>query len=87
MLQVDESELTAELEELEQEELNKRLEGASSVPLHAPQPVTPGTFLAASHLMYLMSHALRGTAKTPAQAIEEDEEERELRELQAQLAM
>ncbi|KAM0749871.1 Snf7-domain-containing protein [Meredithblackwellia eburnea MCA 4105] len=67
-IDVDSTELEDELAELEQEELNKRLAGADSVPIH-----TPGSTVAA--------------AKTPAQTIEEDEEEAELRELQAQLAM
>ncbi|KAK4049375.1 hypothetical protein ACM66B_002661 [Microbotryomycetes sp. NB124-2] len=65
-IDVDDQELADELAELEQEELNKRLAGAESAPIHAPS---------------------LPAAKTPAQAIEEDEEEAELRELQAQLAM
>lgn len=66
-IDMDESELADELAELEQEELNKRLAGAESAPLHLP--------------------GATANARTPAQAIEEDEEEAELRELQAQLAM
>lgn len=66
-IDVDDSELADELEALEQEELNKRLEGADAAPMHLP--------------------SAPATLKTPAQTIEEDEEEAELRELQAQLAM
>lgn len=84
--QVDDQELADELAELEQDELNKRLTGADSVPLHLP-----GVPVAGQSLFPPLRHALlrkRGsTAKTPAQAIEEDEEEAELRELQAALAM
>jgi len=69
-LQVDDDELADELAELEQEELNKRLVGADSVPLHMPSAAVPAA-----------------ASKTPQQAIEEDEEEAELRALQAQLAM
>lgn len=67
-IQVDDQELADELAELEQEELNKRLAGADSVPLHIPG--------GAAALQAL-----------PAKTVEEDEEEAELRELQAALAM
>ncbi|GAA5870745.1 hypothetical protein JCM16303_001573 [Sporobolomyces ruberrimus] len=68
-IDVDDQELADELAELEQDELNKRLAGAESAPVHSP-----------------VSAAVPAS-KTPAQRIEEDEEEAELRELQAQLAM
>ena len=42
--QVDASELEDELAELEQEELNKRLAGADSVPLHSPGVSTAGKY-------------------------------------------
>ncbi|GAA5847305.1 hypothetical protein JCM3766R1_003943 [Sporobolomyces carnicolor] len=67
-IDVDDQELADELAELEQDELNKRLAGAESAPVHSPAAAVPA-------------------ARTPAQRIEEDEEEAELRELQAQLAM
>ncbi|GAA5895218.1 Snf7 family protein [Sporobolomyces salmoneus] len=67
-IDVDDQELADELAELEQDELNKRLAGAESAPIHSPAAAVPAS-------------------KTPAQRIEEDEEEAELRELQAQLAM
>ncbi|POY69923.1 hypothetical protein BMF94_7055 [Rhodotorula taiwanensis] len=70
-IDVDDQELADELAELEQEELNKRLEGAEAAPMHSPAAAVPAA----------------SAAKTPAQRIEEDEEEAELRELQAQLAM
>jgi charged multivesicular body protein 4 len=66
--QVDDQELADELAELEQEELNKRLAGADSVPLHTPGGATR-------------------LAELPTKSVEEDEEEAELRELQAALAM
>ena len=85
-LQVDDQELADELAELEQDELNKRLTGADSVPLHLPGvPVAGQSYVHQSVPMELILRDV--TAKTPAQAIEEDEEEAELRELQAALAM
>ncbi|KAI8446648.1 Snf7-domain-containing protein [Phakopsora pachyrhizi] len=70
-LQLDEDEIKAELEELEQDELKSRLVGADSVPLHAPsqseRPVAAG--------------------RTVAQRQQEEDEDAELKELQAALAM
>ncbi|CAE6434389.1 unnamed protein product [Rhizoctonia solani] len=68
---IDEDELKDQLAELEQEELNDRLMGADRAPLHTPA-VTAGP-----------STVSAGRSK----AEEEDAEERELRELQAALAM
>lgn len=68
---IDEDDLKNELAELEQEELNDRLMGADRVPIHTPA-VTAGP-----------STVSAGRSK----AEEEDAEERELRELQAALAM
>ncbi|CAE6411494.1 unnamed protein product [Rhizoctonia solani] len=68
---IDEDGLKDELAELEQEELNDRLMGADRAPLHTPA-VTTGP-----------STVTAGRSK----AEEEDAEERELRELQAALAM
>ncbi|KAH7340143.1 putative late endosome to vacuole transport-related protein [Rhizoctonia solani] len=68
---IDEEGLKDELAELEQEELNDRLMGADRAPLHTPA-VTAGP-----------STVTAGRSK----AEEEDAEERELRELQAALAM
>lgn len=69
---VDEEDLKNELAELEQEELNDRLMGADRVPVHTPA-VTAGP-----------STVSAGRSKVED---EEDAEERELRELQAALAM
>ncbi|GAA5982593.1 hypothetical protein JCM11641_002594 [Rhodosporidiobolus odoratus] len=70
-IDVDDQELADELaglqDEIQEEDLTKRLAGADSVPMHSPGPVA--------------------ASQTPAQRIEEDEEEAELRELQKQLAM
>jgi charged multivesicular body protein 4 len=66
---VDEDELEAELEALEQEELDDRLKGADHVPVHTP--VSPVRVSAPSH----------------QQAVDEDDEEAQLRQLQAELAM
>ncbi|KAK7470708.1 ESCRT-III subunit protein snf7 [Stygiomarasmius scandens] len=62
-LDLDEDELKAELDELEQDELNERLAGAEPVPLQQPPRAEPSR-----------------------QQVEDDEEE-ELRQLQASLAM
>jgi len=68
---VDEDELKAELEALEQEELDDRLRGAERAPVHAPiSPVGVST----------------GKDRVAQQA-EEDDEEAQLRQLQAELAM
>lgn len=86
---MDDSELADELAELEQEELNKRLAGAEAAPMHSPAAAAPaGKFppaLVVPHCGSLTESPF--AAKSPAQRIEEDEEEAELRELQAQLAM
>lgn len=66
-------ELKNELEELEQEELNDRLVGADSVPVHTPQAI---------------HSTLTTVAAAPSrkQAVEDDDDA-ELRALQAELAM
>lgn len=67
---VDEDELEAELEALEQEELDSRLQGADHVPVHTPaSPVG----------------VANGREHAPAVA-DEDDEEAQLRQLQAELA-
>jgi len=67
---VDEDELSAELEELQQEELNNRLNEADHVPVHLPPT----------------SRISEDKTRTPAAAVEDDEEA-QLKELQAALAM
>lgn len=71
---IDEDELKNELEELEQDELNERLVGADSVPLHTPAVVSSGP-----------SRVSNGPVKK--QAVVEDDDDAELRALQAELAM
>jgi len=74
--EMDEDELKAELEELEQETLDAQLEGAHPVPLHSSGAKIGN---AASRLP---------SAPTgPTRTREEEDEDRELRELQAALAM
>ncbi|GLB33754.1 putative SNF7 family protein [Lyophyllum shimeji] len=68
-LELDEDELTRELEELEQDELNERLSGAERAPVHLPE----GTRVEGQ--------------RQPVPAAAEDDEESQLRELQAALAM
>lgn len=69
---IDEDELKNELEELEQDELNERLVGADSVPLHTPAVASSA-----------------GPSRVPErrQAVQEDDDDAELRALQAELAM
>lgn len=63
--EIDEDELKAELEELEQDQLNERLSGAEHAPVHLPA----------------------GTRVEERPVAAEDDEEAQLRELQAALAM
>jgi len=65
---IDEEELKAELDELEQDELNERLMGADHVPIHAPA-----------------GSSRIEESRQPAAV--EDDEEAQLKELQAALAM
>ena len=65
---IDEDELKNELEELEQDELNERLVGADSVPLHTPAVAS-------------------SAGPERSQAAVEDDDDAELRALQAELAM
>lgn len=69
--QMDEDELKAELEELEQETLDAQLEGAHPVPMHSPGSKTP---------------AARLPSVPASRTQEEEDEDAELRELQAALA-
>lgn len=68
---MDEDELRAELEELEQETLDAQLEGAHPVPMHSPGSKTPATRL---------------PSVPTTRTTEEEDEDAELRELQAALA-
>lgn len=71
---MDEDELKAELEELEQETLDAQLEGAHPVPLHSPGAKNTAT-------------RLPSAPTGPTRTREEEDEDRELKELQAALAM
>jgi charged multivesicular body protein 4 len=81
--QLDEDELKAELDELEQEQLDERLAGAHSVPVTSPGRVDPGAHsCSAVHCIEWLP------VRTPAvKSREEADEEEELRQLQAELAM
>lgn len=71
LVQMDEDELKAELEELEQETLDAQLEGAHPVPMHSPGGKLPATRL---------------PSVPTTRTTEEEDEDAELRELQAALA-
>lgn len=83
---VDEDELNDELEQLEQDELNNRLLGAERAPMHSPaaaqthaQPAQAST---SGHIPPASLNAV-----PPHSQAQEDDEDEELRQLQAQLAM
>jgi charged multivesicular body protein 4 len=65
------------------------LAGAEAAPIHSPSAAPASEYNAGEQAgRWATADKLTTlTATTPAQAIEEDEEEAELRELQAQLAM
>lgn len=67
-------ELKNELEELEQDELNQRLVGADHVPVHSPAPM-------------LSSGPSRVAESSRRAQVQEDDDDAELRALQAELAM
>ena len=71
---IDETELDAELEELQQEKLDEQMLNTGSVPIHdAPSSQK-------------LPQAPTANPKAP-QRVEEDDEEEELRKLQAEMAM
>jgi charged multivesicular body protein 4 len=79
-------ELKAELEALEQEELDDRLAGAERAPIHAPtSPV--GVTSGRERMPALFSLEIIADQEGVAQRAEEDDEEAQLRQLQAELAM
>lgn len=49
--QVDDQELADELAELEQDELNKRLAGAESAPIHSPAAAVPACEFCTSRIL------------------------------------
>lgn len=93
MTGVDEEELDAEFEELQQAELDRQMLKGGPVPvadqIQRMPAVTAGegepfpTSLHASRRILADSHVVKGKA----QQVEEDEEEEELRKLQAEMAM
>lgn len=70
LAQMDDEELQKELEEMEQDALDAQLEGAHPVPLNSPGMKAPATRLPSA----------------PTKTAEEEDEDAELRELQAALA-
>lgn len=70
-------ELKNELEEMEQAELNERLVGADAVPVHTPAPVVSAG----------PSRIANGESSRRQQQSIEDDDDAELRALQAELAM
>ncbi|KAK0555205.1 ESCRT-III subunit protein snf7 [Tilletia horrida] len=76
---LDEDALKDELEALEQEELNERLVGADHVPLHTPTLAGPSRTPA--------EKIGAGAGSSQQRRVEEDDDEAELRALQAELAM
>ena len=79
-------ELKAELEALEQEELDDRLAGADRVPLHTPASPIGQTNGPSRQSLSRSACAKLMTSGVAAQA-DEDDEEAQLRQLQAELAM
>lgn len=79
----EQDELKAELEALEQEELDDRLAGAERAPIHAPTSPVGVTSGRERMSPVIMMTDLEGVA----QRAEEDDEEAQLRQLQAELAM
>ncbi|KAK0536892.1 ESCRT-III subunit protein snf7 [Tilletia horrida] len=73
---LDEDALKDELEQLEQEELNERLVGADHVPLHTPSTLVGPSRTTADRV-----------AAAPSRITAEDDDEEELRKLQAEMAM
>lgn len=77
--------MKAELDELEQEELDDRLRGADHVPLHQPETSRAEDSESTSrrnHRMCILTQ-ITGRHRAPV----EDDEEAQLRQLQAELAM
>ncbi|KAL0949770.1 hypothetical protein HGRIS_009809 [Hohenbuehelia grisea] len=88
-MELDDADLKAELEELEQDQLNERLMGAEHVPVHQPGGVNRieerQSFPSACWLFHPIHYFCISIAKTRTAV--EDDEDAQLRELQASLAM
>ena len=76
-------EIKAELDELEQDQLNERLSGAEHAPVHLPAKT--GVQRASFMMTLIQGTYLLAPLETPVAL--EDDEEAQLRELQAELAM
>jgi len=76
-------ELKAELDELEQDELNEQLRGAERAPVHAPV----GKAAEGKGALYDIAHSSTSHFHVFLALAQEDDEEGQLRELQAALAM
>jgi charged multivesicular body protein 4 len=74
-------ELKNELEELEQEQLNERLAGADHVPVHMP----PGAVREDGECLHALPASANTTSASRHRVAEEDDEEAQLRALQAEL--
>ena len=73
--------MNAELDELEQDELNEQLRGAERAPVHAPV----GKAVEGKGALHDIAHS--SPSHFHAALAQEDDEEGQLRELQAALAM
>lgn len=79
-------ELKRELEELEQDELNERLSGAERAPMHMPAGSRAEGVFSLILSIYTSDAGLFIANRSPVAAVEDDDEA-QLRELQASLAM
>ncbi|KAG1892528.1 Snf7-domain-containing protein [Suillus subluteus] len=84
IMDTDDDELKAELAELEQETLDERLAGAEHVPLHIPAGARR---VEERRKMPQINFTFNQLTSCAAQVAVEDDEEAQLRELQAALAM
>jgi charged multivesicular body protein 4A/B len=88
---VDEDELDAEFEELQQAELDKQMLKGGQVPIDQIQRLPEVKTGEREYLRQMTLHghgrADRFAVKSSAQRVEEDDEEEELRKLQAEMAM
>ena len=83
----DDDELAEELAALEQEKLDDMLMGADRVPVHNPAGATSKVTGKSCHGQCLITTGANEWCFIESKQSEEDEEERQLRELQAALAM
>lgn len=77
--------LKAALDELEQEQLDNMLAGATHAPIHNPDG--PSRISGKLRTSQLMTTNLTCAFTAPPAAVKEDDEDAELRQLQAELAM